>query len=381
MIYLDNAATCFPKPSSVSREVVRCMQKYCGNPGRGSHALSLAAAEKVYECRAELAALMNAGDAESVVFTMNATMALNMAIKGLVRDGDHVLLSDMEHNAVLRPVHRLAADGRITYDVFPTFPTDPTRSPAEICASIRQRIRPNTRLLVCAHASNICSATLPLDEIGMLCHENGILFVVDASQSAGHLPIDLRQMHVDALCLPGHKGLLGPPGTGALLLGDGIRPSTLIEGGSGYHSRDPFMPDEPPERYEAGTLPTAALAGLCEGIREVRRRDVASIRAHECSLVSLLKERLSESERITLYAAHHSGSILLFNVDGIGSDHLGQLLNERGFCVRSGLHCAPLAHATLQTPPSGAVRVSPSLFNTPSHVNALADCVLELAKA
>ena len=380
MIYLDNAATSFPKPSSVSREMVRCMQKYCGNPGRGSHALSLAAAEKVYECRAELAALMNAGNAENVVFTLNATMALNMAIKGLIRDGDHVLISDMEHNAVLRPVHRLAADGRITYDVFPTYPTDPSRSPAEICAAIRQRIRPNTRLLVCAHASNICSAALPLDAIGALCHEHGILFVVDASQSAGHLPIDVGQMQIDALCLPGHKGLFGPPGTGALLLGDGIRPDTLLEGGSGYNSRDPFMPDDAPERYEAGTLPTAALAGLCEGIREIRRQGVATIREHERILVSLLKERLLECDRITLYASHHSGGILLFNVDGIPADGVGQLLNERGFCVRSGLHCAPLAHATLLTPPSGAVRVSPALFNTAAQINAFADCVSELLK-
>ncbi len=380
MIYLDNAATSFPKPPAVGREVARCIQQYCGNPGRGSHALSLAAAEKIYECREEIAALFSAPQPENVIFTPNATLAINMAIKGLARDGDHILISDMEHNAVLRPVHKLAHEGRITYDTFPTFPLSPDRTPARICAAILERIKPNTRLLVCAHASNICAASLPLDAIGALCRRYGITFVIDASQSAGHLPIDMERMQIDVLCASGHKGLFGPQGTGFLLLGDGVRLDTLIEGGSGYNSRDPFMPDDAPERYEAGTLSTPAIAGLCEGVREVRRRGVEAIHAHECALVDQLAARLSAMERITLYAPHHRGAVLLFNADGISSDTIAHHLNTRGFCVRSGLHCAPLAHTTLGTPDSGAVRVSPSLFNTPAHIHAFADCVGDILK-
>ncbi|MBQ9784130.1 MAG: aminotransferase class V-fold PLP-dependent enzyme [Clostridia bacterium] len=380
MIYLDNAATSFPKPVGVWREQMRCMQKYCGNPGRGSHALALAAAEKIYECREEVAALFGADTPENVVFTMNTTAALNVAIKGLLHDGDHVLISDMEHNAVRRPVHALATAGRITYDVFPTFPRDPDRTPARICAAILERIKPNTRMLVCAHASNICSATLPLREIGALCRQRGILFVVDAAQSAGHLPIDVSQMQIDALCAPGHKGLMGPQGTGILLLGDGIRAEPLIEGGSGFNSRDAHMPDEAPERYEAGTLPTPAIAGLCEGIREVRRRGIEAIHAHECALTDQLTARLREMSGVTLYAPHHRGSVVLFHLDGIASDTVAHQLDALGFCVRSGLHCAPLAHTTLATPAGGAVRVSPSIFNTAAHIDAFADAVEKILK-
>lgn len=378
MIYLDNAATSFPKPHRVPEEQLRCMQTYCGNPGRGSHALALAAAEKIYECREELASFFVAPGPENVVFTMNTTMALNTVIKGLLRRGDHVLISDMEHNAVFRPIYKLARDGIISYDVFNTFVNIPTRTPQSICASILEKLKPNTRMLICAHASNICSATLPLREIGELCRKKGILFVVDAAQSAGHLPIDMADMQIDALCVPGHKGLWGPQGSGILLLGDGIVADTLIEGGSGYNSLEGNMPEEAPERYEAGTLPTPAIAGLLEGVREVRRIGLAHIHSHETALTERLCERLRDMPRITLYAPHCKGGVLLFSVQDVPADRIGAVLNSRGFCVRTGFHCAALAHATLQTPPSGAVRVSPSLFNTAAQMDAFADTLSEL---
>ena len=378
MIYLDNAATSFPKPRRVAEEQMRCMRFYGGNPGRGSHALALAAAEKIYECREEIADLFKVPNPENVIFTMNATMAINTAIKGLLRHGDHVLLSDMEHNAVFRPIYKLARDGTVTYDVFETFPTDPTRTTEMICASILERIRPNTRMLVCAHASNICSASLPIKEIGSLCRKKGILFVVDAAQSAGHLPIDMVDMQIDALCVPGHKGLWGPQGCGALVLSDEMIVDTLVEGGSGYNSLDGNMPKEAPERYEAGTLPTPAIAGLTEGIREIKRRGIDHIHSHECSLTAHLAERLLTTPKVTLYAPHHQGSVLLFSVQEISSDRVGAFLNERGFCVRTGFHCAALAHATLGTPSSGAVRVSPSLFNTTAQMDAFTDALKEL---
>ena len=377
MIYFDNAATSFPKPRRVAEEQLRCMQIYGGNPGRGSHALALAAARKIYECREELASFFGSSSPENVIFTMNTTMALNIAMKGLLQKGDHVLISDMEHNAVFRPIYKLAREGVITYDVFDTFPTLPSRTPEMICASILEKIRPNTRMLVCAHASNICSATLPLAQIGALCRQKGILFVVDAAQSAGHLPIDVEAMKIDALCAPGHKGLWGPQGSGILVLREGIVADTLLEGGSGYNSLEGNMPQDAPERYEAGTLPTPAIAGLLEGVREVKRLGLSHIHAHECTLIARLYDHLAAMPKVSLYAPHHAGGVLLFSIQDISSDRVGSFLNERGFCVRTGFHCAALAHATLGTPPSGAVRVSPSLFNTMAQIDAFADTLKE----
>ncbi len=375
MIYLDNAATSFPKPRRVIDEVTRCMRFYCGNPGRGSHALAMAAAEKIYECRCECASFFGASSPQSVAFTANATQALNTVIKGLLRTGDHVLISDMEHNAVLRPVHRMAQEGVIEYDVFSTMVNDPRRSAVRICAGIARLVRPNTKMLICAHASNICSAVLPLEEIGSFCRKRGILFVVDAAQSAGHIPIDVEQMKIDALCAPGHKGLLGPQGSGFFILRDGLLLETLTEGGSGVNSLDPFMPLEKPERYEAGTLATPAIAGLLEGIREVGRLGVGQIGEQVKSLNSYLQKRLSEIPSVTVYAPAHQGSILLFNKEGIPSERMGEALSRIGFCVRAGYHCSALGHTTLQTPDGGAVRVSPSHCNTRAQMDALANAV------
>ena len=378
MIYLDNAATSFPKPRRVAEAQQKCMQLWGGNPGRGSHALALAAAQKIYECREELASFFGSPNPENVIFTMNTTMALNIAIKGQLRRGDHVLISDMEHNAVFRPIYKLAKDGVIHYDVFDTFPTNPNRTTEMIVASILEKMRPNTRMLICAHASNICSATLPLKEIGALCRKKGILFVVDAAQSAGHLHIDMEEMQIDALCAPGHKGLWGPQGCGVLVLGQGIVADTLIEGGSGYNSLEGDMPDEAPERYEAGTLPTPAIAGLLEGVREIKRLGITKIHAHESALTRRIHDRLIDLPQITLYAPHYTGSVLLFSIAKLSADRAGALLNERGFCVRTGFHCAALAHTTLGTPPSGAIRVSPSFFNTTAEADAFCDAVKAL---
>ena len=306
-------------------------------------------------------------------------MSLNLVIKGLLKNGDHVLISDMEHNAVYRPVLKMAREGRISYDIFPTYVNDPTTTEEQICEAIVRLIKPKTKMLICAHASNVCSATLPLQRIGALCRQRGILFVVDAAQSAGHLPIDVSSMKIDALCVPGHKGLLGPQGCGLLLLGEGVVADTLIEGGSGYHSLDAGMPDEPPERYEAGTLPTPAIVGLCEGLREVGRIGVQQIAAHERELYVHLRERLLSLPSVRVYAPHHVGSVLLFNVKGIPADRVGEELNRHGICVRAGYHCSALGHKTLRTPTGGAVRVSMGYFNTQAHVDALARAVAELS--
>ena len=378
MIYLDNAATTFPKPHSVTREMTRCMRSYCGNPGRGSHALSLAAAEKIYECRTLAAEMLEAPSPEQVVFCQNTTAAINTVIKGWLTFGDHVLLSDMEHNAVYRPIYKLASRGMISYDVFPTYPLETDACTERICHAIEARIKPNTKMLICAHASNICSATLPIAEIGALCKKHGILFAVDGAQSAGHMPIQMERMGIDALCLPGHKGLLGPQGCGMLLLGKDMQLDTLIEGGSGVSSLDGDMPKESPERYEAGTLPTPAIAGLCAGLSELRQRGVENVYAHTRALYAYLAERLMEMPHVTVYAGHHAGAVLLFNCDGLSADAVGSILDRSGICVRAGYHCSALGHQTLKTPSGGAVRVSTGIFNTVAHMDALVNAIWEL---
>jgi len=302
---------------------------------------------------------------------MNTTYALNMLIKGILKRGDHVLISDMEHNSVFRPIYRLADEGLIEYDVFSTEGLRKNASPKVLCEEISRLLRPNTRLLVCTHASNICSLMLPLREIGALCQKNGILFAVDAAQSAGHVNISMRELGIDALCAPGHKGLCGIQGTGILALSKPQTLGTLIEGGNGMYSLEGSMPNELPERLESGTLPTPALAGLCEGIRFVRERGCEEIGAHERMLYRALRERLETLDGVKIFLPEHEGAILLFSVDGKSSESVAGALAERGICVRGGYHCSALGHRSLGTLEGGAVRVSFGHNNRISDLDAL----------
>lgn len=363
MIYLDNAATTFPKPISVIEEIKRCVAVYGGNPGRGSHSLSLSAARKVFECRNALAELFGAADTDRVFFTLNTTHGINTVIKGLLKHGDHVIISDMEHNAVFRPIYKLATEGMIEYDVFETLTGD-------VCENIERLIRKNTKLVFCTHASNICSRILPIKRIGELCRRYGILFCVDAAQSAGHTAIDVSQMGIDALCVPGHKGLYGPQGCGAVILGEGITLETLTEGGNGVDSLAPDMTLQAPERYEAGTLPTPAISGLCEGVRALRARGIDEIAGEEGRQCARLYEVIGNLRGVTLYAPEYVGSIVLFNVDGVPSERVASMLDKHGVCVRGGYHCTALAHHTLNTPDGGAVRASLGMFNRTQDVDA-----------
>ena len=366
LIYLDNGATSFPKPRTVYEATWDAMTRQGGNPGRGSHALSL-----VYTCREQAAEILGVAEPERIFFTLNTPHGLNTVLKGLLREGDHVLISDLEHNAVYRPLYKLAEEGKITMDIFPSMVGDPRRNGTRICAGIARRLRPSTRMVVCTHASNICSALMPIEQIGAFCHRHGLLFVVDAAQSAGHESISVDDMHIDAVCAPGHKGLYGPQGCGLVALGRGILPDSLLEGGNGVYSLEGRMPDFSPERFEAGTLPTPAIAGLSAGLRAVKSIGCESIAAHERSLYRYAKEALSGLPEVQLYAPKEEGAILLFNLVGRRSDLVGARLNERGICVRSGYHCSALGHRTLQTPPDGAVRVSFGIYNRFSEVDAL----------
>lgn len=380
-VYLDNAATSFPKPPAVLRAVGECLNDYCGNPGRGSHRLALRAAEEVFACRVAAAELFGLDDPGRVIFTVNTTGALNLAIKGLLRPGDRAVCSDMEHNAVYRPLYRLAGDGIIRFDTFQTFSTVPRRTDAMLLSAIEHALTPDTRLLVCAHASNICPATLPLAAIGRLCHQHGVLFVVDAAQSAGVLDIDMAQMQIDALAVPGHKGLYSPPGVGMLLLGKHIHPDTLFEGGNGLDSLSGGMGDDLPERYEPGTLPLPAIAGLRAGIDFVRDVTPTAIREHETALGVFLRDALSELPGVQVAVPHLSGGTVLFRVAGTSSEEVAAALDAAhpGICVRPGFHCAALAHRTLGTPEGGAVRVSFGYFNTRADAERLVRVVQKLA--
>lgn len=364
MIYLDNAATTFPKPRRVIEEFIRAVRLYGGNPGRSSHYLSRQAARIVYETREEIASLFG-GQPENVVFTLNATYALNIAINSLRKKNGLVLISNFEHNAVLRPV---AYGGE--YEVF-----DASGSDDEVVCAFTSALSFKPSLVVCNHASNLCGKVLPVERIGKICHENGIPFIIDASQSAGRRSLSLRDTYADAICAPGHKGLYGTQGSGFVIFADKYRGdasvlSPFVHGGNGVNSLEPFMPDFLPERFEGGTLPTPAIAALCAGIKEVKRITIQNIEYLENALGRRLIEGLSVINGVTVYG-NYGGGTVLFNVDGASSETLAHQLDENGICVRAGYHCCPLGHLTLKTPQGGAVRVSVSVYNTRYDVDRL----------
>ena len=365
MTYLDNAATSYPKPPQVIREVQRCLKSYGGNPGRGSHKMAVRAAEKIYETRELVSSFVGCGNPENVIFTLNDTYALNMAIKGVLRPGDHVIISNIEHNSVYRPIRQMADYGLISFSVFDAFAPD-------ITGQIEKLIRPKTRAVIANHVSNICSLALPAEEIGALCRTRKILFILDAAQSAGHTELDMERMNIDILCAPGHKGLMGIQGCGFMALRDNMPLlETVIEGGSGVNSLEPQMPDQNPEHLEAGTLPTPAIAALGEGIKFVRLVGTDEISRRTAHLCKLAIDALCSLPRVMIYAPKYQESTVLFSVTGESSDKISSLLDGRGICTRSGFHCCPLGHKALGTPQDGAVRISFGYFNEPSDVDRL----------
>lgn len=379
IIYFDNAATTFPKPQTVLDASHDCASSWCGNAGRGSHPLALKSAEAIYSARETVASLFNA-KSENVIFTLNTTYALNLAIKGVMRRGGHILISDMEHNSVLRPVANLSRDKRVSYDVFPTHKGGVPMPADEILSGIISRLRPNTKMVCAIHSSNICSYALPIREIGALCRRHGLAFCVDAAQSAGHHEIDMARDCIDILCVPGHKGLYSPQGVGAAILGENITLDTLVEGGNGVNSLELSMGVLPPERYEGGTLCTPAIVGLCKGVEFVQNLGISTIAAHERELYRRALSLISRMDGAKVYGDSGMGSILLFNIDGIHPDIMGEALGERGICLRTGYHCSPLAHKTLGTGEGGAVRISFSVFNAEREVDTLCDAIYDVVR-
>ena len=382
MIYLDNAATTYPKPAAVSKAVSEAINVFAGNPGRGSHSGSIAASAMLFSYRNTVASMFGAKP-ENTVFTYNATYALNAAIKASYIYGTHVLISDLEHNSVLRPVASVTKSTFGGYGIFDSALNEKYRTDA-IISSIRTKMRPLTRTLVCTARSNVCGASMPIRDIGEFCRKNGLFFIVDAAQAAGFDDIDVERDSIDVLCVPGHKGLYGPTGTGALIFSEhGVgcgRIKSFIEGGSGFNSLDIEMPSRLPEMLEGGTVNLCGAAGLNAGIDFIKSTGLALIRNHETRLTELAAERLCELGGITLYRQDRS-PIILFNVDEVSPEQIADMLDQKGICVRSGYHCAPLAHKRLGTPVGGGVRLSVGAFNTCEEIEMFSEVLGKITKA
>lgn len=364
MIYFDNAATTLIKPDSVSRAVAAAV-KNLASPGRGGHQAAMAAAEKAYECREAAAVLFNVPDPEQVVFTMNATHALNIAIKSLAKKGDRVVISGYEHNSVLRPLNAIGAKTEVA--------ASPLFNEKEAMRAFAEKLTADTKLAVVNNVSNVFGFTLPVQEIAKLCLEKNIPFIIDASQSAGVIGLDFERLGANFVAMPGHKGLYGPQGTGILICSE--KGKTLMEGGSGSDSRLALMPEYLPDRHEAGTHNMPGIAGLLQGIRFVQRVGVDKIEKIERKRLQCAVKELSEIDEVTLYTspgAKSQSPVLSFNVRGEESQTVAEKLAERGIAVRAGLHCSPLAHKTAGTDSSGTVRISFSVFNTDMEVRRFA---------
>lgn len=354
MIYLDNAATTMIKPLAVSRAVMKAMQTMA-SPGRGGHEPAMRAAKTVFECRMEAAGLFHVPSPEQIVFTLNATHGLNIAINSLARKGTRVLVSGYEHNSVTRPLAALGAEIHVAQA--PLFDSD------AMLAAFEKQL-PGMQLVVCTHVSNVFGYILPIYDIARLCREQGVPLIVDASQSAGILEVDYERLGAAFIAMPGHKGLFGPQGTGILICAQPGSP--LLSGGSGSDSIPQTMPDYLPDRLEAGTHNVCGIAGLREGIRYVRQSGLDSIYAHENTLLHSMVSELAGVEGLTLYTDHcrNQSGVLSLRSARLNCEEMAALLGEKGVCVRSGLHCAPYAHRTAGTLDSGTVRFSFSPFNS-----------------
>ncbi len=369
MIYLDNAATTSPKPLAVRKAVAGAMQT-AANPGRSGHDLSLKASEELYRTRKTAAALFHADKPMKVIFTLNCTAAINIVLKGILKSGDHVVVSDLEHNAVMRPLHKLRERG-VSYSMAQVIPGDNDGT----VDSFRKALNAKTRMIVCTHASNVWGIRLPVERLTALAHEYGLLIAVDAAQSAGVLPINLTDSRIDYLCLAGHKGLYGPMGTGMLIVNSDTVPDTLTEGGTGSNSLLLSQPEELPDKLESGTPNLSGLIGLRAGMAFVQEHQPEKIAQHEYSLVQRLYRGLSSDKRIQLYTEEprppYYVPLISFNLKGTDSETVAQVLNRSGIAVRAGLHCSPLAHRKMGTEGTGAVRVSPSYFTGSAEIDRL----------
>jgi len=374
MIYFDNAATSFFKPPSVVNAVRTALTHLSANPGRGGHSMSLKCAQLVHITRRNLADFLGL-ECGSVVFTFNCTHALNFAIKGFLRPSSHVITTVYEHNSVLRPLHELARSGRISLTILP-----PTNSGAVSASSVLSAIRRDTSMVITNHISNVTGAVTPIEAIGRVCRDKGILYVVDGAQSAGLVDIDMR-CGIDLVALAGHKSLHGPQGVGALAIKEGLSPTPILSGGTGTDSTSLYQPTELPESLESGTLPTPAIAGLNAGLAYTKKH----MKEYAAKLKTLSEFAITELKKIPavkIYTADSSiGSVVSFNVDNKHSSEIAEILSSKhNICVRGGLHCAPLIHDYLGTTRQGIVRASFGMDSSLEQVELFVKAIRETVK-
>ncbi len=378
MIYLDNGATSFPKPKGMVAAMEECILKYCGNPGRSGHFMSMKTGEEVYHARRSIAELFNIEDAERLVFTKNTTEALNMGIHGFLQKGDHVITTSMEHNSVLRPLKFLEKKG-----VSQTIVMGNELGQINPC-DIEKSIKNNTKLIVVTAASNVTGTKMPLEKIGKIAQKNGIAFMVDGAQGAGTMYLDVEKLHIDMLAIPGHKGLLGPLGTGCLYVSPSINLRPIVQGGTGTESKSRIQPDTFPDGFEAGTINAPAIIGLGYCANFVKRLGIDVIAKHEEELICYLDEKLCNMNFVKLYGpeASKKTGISLINIDNIEAEEVTSILNNKyNIAVRGGFHCAGLAHKTIGTWDSGAVRISVGPFNTKSDIDKIANAIWEIGNS
>jgi cysteine desulfurase / selenocysteine lyase len=375
--YLDNAATSFPKPEAVYQAMDRFGRSSVANPGRAGHKMALAAEHALDDGRHRLNRFFNGKSPERWVFTLNCTDALNMAFKGVLQQGDHVITSDLEHNSISRPLRAMELDGFITL----------TRLKADATGTldpdaIKSAISPKTRMVAVGHASNVIGTVQPIAEIGQVVQERDALFLVDAAQTAGVVPVDVQATHIDLLALPGHKGLMGPTGTGALYVAPRVKINVWREGGTGGDSSSEVQPKEFPYFLEGGTPNVLGVAGLSAGVQWVESEGLEKIRAHEVGLTERLCRQLGEIDSIQVYGhrdpARRVGT-LSFRAETLAAPELGGILDQAfDIAIRPGLHCAPYIHRALGTFPDGTVRVSPGPFNTEADIDRLVGALREI---
>ena len=368
MIYLDNAATSFPKPNCVVKEVSECIRRYCGNPGRGSHQMALAAADKIFDTRVLISEFFGYRKCENVVFTPNATHALNLVIKGTVTKRSHCIISDLEHNSVLRPLYKCMKKfgGDISH----------FNSDLPVTEAITPLIRDDTAFIISTLCSNVTGKTVDINELSRVAKEHDLKLIIDASQYTGHRRLDLSNVYFSALCSAGHKSLFGIQGSAFAIINDPDIMDTLCEGGSGVDSFSEEMPVLLPERYEAGTLSTPAIASLYAGISFLNQSGIDNVERNLNRITELTRSELSDIAGVTLYGAENG--IISFNLKNYNSSYVSDVLNQYGFATRSGFHCAPLIHEKLGTTERGAVRISVSYFNTEQEIYRLTEALKKI---
>lgn len=378
MIYFDNGATSYPKPFSVVNAVQMSFCDSCANPGRGGYQSAMKSAEMIYNARSAAADLFNA-DTENVIFTSGCTYSLNMAIKGVCRPGSHFVISDLEHNSVVRPLEKLKKAGLCEYSVVKVTPDE-----SETVKNFVNAFRKNTVAVFCTLSSNVFGIMPPIHKIAREAHKYGILFILDAAQGAGYLPVDMKKDNTDIICCAGHKGLFGPMGTGLLILSKDIYIDTLAEGGTGSNSESLNQPKYSPDRFESGTPNVHGIAGLSAGIKFVKDIKCENILIHEYKIIKYIFDELKLCKNIILYTDFYDrvpkSPVLSFNVKSKKSEETAALLAENGICVRGGLHCAPLAHQKMGTLDIGAVRITPSWFSDEKDAEILVNCIKKIAK-